>query len=365
MTVVWRTFTVLLAASLALAAAPTVPRIVAVADVHGDYETFVSVLQDAGVIDTKRKWKGGTTVLVQTGDVPDRGPQSRKVMDLLMDLEKQARKAGGQVHALLGNHEVMNMLGDLRYVSPEEYASYASPDADALREQVYEASADPARKNDPAYRSAWMDARPRGFVELMLAFAPRGKYGRWLRQHDAIVKVGDTLFVHGGISPTYATIAISEVNARVRAALAPATPTAEPLLTDEDGPLWYRGLALAPEADLAAHVDAVLAHHKAARIVVGHTVTPGVVLPRFGGKVILNDVGLAAAYGGPPSSLEIAGDTVTVRHRGTPIPLPSSADLSAYLEKALALEPAESRLRAWMTQGATWPPATAPPVAQQ
>ncbi len=178
------------------------------------------------------------------------------------------------------------------------------------------------------------------------------------------MKVGDTLFLHGGISPKYATLQAAEVNARVKAALASPTPDAEPLLSDEEGPLWYRGLALAPEAELAAHVDALLAHHGVARIVLGHTVTPGVVLPRFGGKVILNDVGLSATYGGPPSSLEIDGQAVTVRHRGTPIPLPASADLSAYLEKALALEPAESKLRDWMARGATWPPAAAPPIAQ-
>lgn len=363
MSVVLRACTLVLAAALALAAAPPSPRVVAVADVHGDYDALIVVLRDAGVIDGRRRWTGGATVLVQTGDVPDRGPRSRKVMDLLIDLEAQARRAGGRVHALLGNHEVMNMLGDLRYVSPEEYASYASLDADALREQLYRASADPARRNDPAYRDAWMDARPRGFVELVAAFAPRGRYGRWLRGHDVAVKVGDTLFVHGGISPAYAALSVDEMNARVRAALRSETPGAEPLVAAEDGPLWYRGLALAPEAALAAHVDDLLARHHVARIVVGHTVTPGVVLPRFGGKVILNDVGLSAVYGGPRSSLEIAGDVVTVRHRGTPIVLPAGSSLDAYLRRAIALEPEVSRLRAWVADGAVWPPATAPPVA--
>lgn len=352
-------------AGLLRAQAPAPSRVVVVSDVHGDHAVFVQVLQEAGVIDRKRKWKGGNTVLVQTGDVPDRGPHSRKVMDLLMDLEKQARKAGGQVHALLGNHEVMNMLGDLRYVSPEEYASYKSLDAESLREQVYLANADPARRDDPAYRSAWMELRPLGWVELLQAFSPQGKYGRWLRQHDAIVKVGDTLFLHGGISPKYAALQSAEMNTRVRTALASTMPDAEPLLTDEEGPLWYRGLALAPEAELAAHVDALLAHHGVTRIVVGHTVAPGVVLPRFGGKVILNDVGMSAAYGGPPSSLEIHGTAVSVRHRGKSIPLPASPDLRAYLEAARAVEPAESKLRAWMASGATWPPpaGAAPPVA--
>ena len=278
-----------------------------------------------------------------------------------MDLEKQASKAGGQVHALLGNHEVMNMQGDLRYVSPEEFASYRSPDAEALREAVYQANADPARRDDPAYRSAWMDARPLGWVELLQAFSTQGKYGKWLRRHDTVVKVGDTLFLHGGISPTYLPLEMKEINDRVRTALAAPPAAPEPLLVDQDGPLWYRGLALAPEAELAPHVDAVLARYGVARVVVGHTVAPGVVLPRFGGKVILNDVGLSAVYGGPPSSLQIEGGVVSVRHRGTVVPLPTTPDLTAYLEKVKALEPAESKLRAWLAQGAVWPPVTVPP----
>jgi len=335
------------------------PRIVAVGDVHGDYGAFVTVLTQAGVIDGRRRWTGGAMVLVQTGDVPDRGPDSQKAMDLLMDLEKQASRAGGQVHALLGNHEVMNMQGDLRFVTPEEFASYRSPDAEALRDAAYQANGDPARREDAAYRSAWMDARPLGWVELLLAFSTQGKYGKWLRRHDTVVKVGDTLFLHGGISPKYLPLELKDVNDRVRTAL--AVPSSdEPLLTDPDGPLWYRGLALAPEAELTAHVDAVLARYGVARIVVGHTVAPGVVLPRFGGKVILNDVGLSAVYGGPPSSLQIEGNAVSVRHRGTLVPLPTTTDLTAYLEKVKALEPAESNLREWLSKGAVWPPVTAP-----
>ncbi|MBL8143653.1 MAG: metallophosphoesterase [Acidobacteria bacterium] len=348
-----------LVACLGAPAAQAPPRLVVVSDVHGDLGQFVTVLTQAGVIDGARKWTGGTTVVVQTGDVPDRGPDSRKVMDLLMDLEKQARKAGGVVHALLGNHEVMNMVGDLRYVTPEEYASYRSADAERMREQAYAMMADRARIDDPAYRAAWFAERPLGWVELQQAFGPRGKYGTWLRKHDAVVKVGDTLFVHGGISPKYATVPAADINARVRASLASKSPFADPLMTDGDGPLWYRGLAYAPEAELAAHVDALLAFHGVARIVVGHTTAPGVVLPRFGGKVILNDVGLSSFYGGPASSLQIEGGAVSVRHRGTLIPLPASNDLGAYLAAAAGLDPQESRLRTWIAQGATWPEARA------
>jgi hypothetical protein len=345
----------LLLACIGLPAAQPPSRIVVVGDVHGDLAALVATLVDAGVIDKRRNWKGGTAIFVQTGDVPDRGPHSRKVMDLLIDLEKQARKAGGRVHALLGNHEVMNMLGDLRYVTPEEYASYRSFDSEKLRENVLLANGDPARIEDPLYRSAWMADKPLGWVELTQAFSKEGKYGRWLRQHDTVVKIGTTLFLHGGISPKYATLAADQINARIKTALASDSPLAEPLLIDEEGPLWYRGLALAPEADLRAHVDALLAFHGVSRIVVGHTVAPGVVLPRFGGKVILNDVGLSAVYGGPRSSLEITGDVVSVRHRGTRLPVPTTPDLSKYLQAARALEPSGSTLDAWMEKGAIWP----------
>ena len=114
-----------------------VERIVAIGDVHGDYEQFVALLDSAGLINAKQEWTGGKTHLVQTGDVLDRGPESRKVMDLLMRLEREARKAGGYVHALIGNHEAMNMYGDLRYVSPEEYAAFRDEKSEKKRDLFY------------------------------------------------------------------------------------------------------------------------------------------------------------------------------------------------------------------------------------
>ena len=89
-----------------------VERTVAVGDVHGDYDQLAAVLKSAGLIDEQGNWSGGKTHLVQNGDVLDRGPDSRKAMDLLMRLEKQAAEAGGYVHALIGNHEAMNVYGD-------------------------------------------------------------------------------------------------------------------------------------------------------------------------------------------------------------------------------------------------------------
>jgi hypothetical protein len=274
----WRILAVLLA-SINLPAAQDVwtgvDRVVAIGDVHGDVGQLRAVLEAAQLIDGRQRWIGGKTHLVQTGDLLDRGPDSRKGMDLLMGLEKQARKAGGRVHVLIGNHEAMNVYGDLRYTTAAEFAAFDDKNPDI-----------PPELNQPP-----------GLVGHRLAFGPEGKYGRWIRGLNAIVKINDTLFVHGGIGPKYADMPIEEINDRVRQELADTTKLEGGIVVDAEGPLWYRGLSLASEVELDAHVDAVLKGHGAARIVVGHTVTGGEVTPRFGGRVIRIDVGLSAHYG--------------------------------------------------------------------
>src|SRR3989442_13695252 len=97
------------------AAAPTPQRVVAVGDIHGDLDAFVGILQKARLIDPSRRWSGGNTIFVQTGDMLDRGPQSRAVMDLLMSLQRDAARQSGRGIVLMGNHEARNIFGDLRY----------------------------------------------------------------------------------------------------------------------------------------------------------------------------------------------------------------------------------------------------------
>ena len=157
----------------------SVARVVAVGDVHGDYEQFVTVLSDAGLVDAKLRWTGGKTHLVQTGDRLDRGARSRKVMDLLMRLEKDAGKAGGMVHPLLGNHEAMNMLGDLRYVTPEEFAAFKGTDSQRYRDALWEQRREERKRRGESELTSEdrkrFDAEiPLGYVEHRLAFAPEG-----------------------------------------------------------------------------------------------------------------------------------------------------------------------------------------------
>ena len=90
-----------------------VERIVAIGDVHGDYDSYLTTLREAGVVNRRGKWVAGNTHLVQVGDIPDRGPDTLKIIGHLQKLEKQAKKAGGQLHLLIGNHEYC-----LLYTSP-------------------------------------------------------------------------------------------------------------------------------------------------------------------------------------------------------------------------------------------------------
>ena len=333
-----------------------VKRIVAIGDVHGDYQQLVALLRQAQLIDPRNRWIGGATHLVQLGDVPDRGTETRKSIELLMSLEKEAAKAGGHVHALIGNHEAMNMYGDLRYVPPKEFEAYRSGNSAQIREYFYEQELESAKKASPSeelpkfdnqYKKDWESKHPLGFIEQRQAFNSQGRYGKWILGHNAIVKINNTVFLHGGISPKYAGSSVQEINQRVRAELADFSKLEGGIVLDEQGPLWYRGLALADESSLTSYVEEVLEHYGTRRIVVGHTVTQGTVIPRFQGKVLLADAGLTAVYGARLACLILEGDAAYVLHRGKKylIPTDSGPPFLQYLKQAAALDPSPSPLQ--------------------
>ncbi len=328
-----------------------VERIVAVGDVHGDYDQFFQVLQDAGLVDAKgKKWTGGKTHLFQTGDIADRGPDTRRIMDFLMRLEKRARKAGGYVHCLIGNHDAMNVYGDLRYVTPEEFAAFRTRNSERVRDALYRQEMERLRQNPPEEglpdREEWNKEHPLGYVEHRYAYGPNGDYGPWITDHNTIIKIDDTLFVHGGISPRIAEMPLVEINDKVREELTDFSKLKDGIVTAEDGPLWYRGLAVGDESELTGHVEQVLANFGAERIVIGHTPTPGTVIPRFNGGVSLIDVGLSEHYGGRRACLLIEKGEAYTLHRGQRLELPdgNGAELVEYLRKAAALDPEPSPL---------------------
>jgi hypothetical protein len=179
---------------------------------------------------------------VQVGNIVDRGNDSRKALDFLKRLEHDA--PAGQVHILLGNHEVARMLGDLRLTTAGEYAAFADRDSENLRQRFVRS----ANVTSDDEREALMQKTPLGWVEMRQASGRDGEYGKWLRELPVVMTIDGFVFVHGGISPAVAPLGCEAINAQVRRELtgdldktrgAPLSSLAARV----DGPLWYRGLA--------------------------------------------------------------------------------------------------------------------------
>jgi hypothetical protein len=305
-------------------------RIVAVGDLHGDYQAWQAIALNAGILNAKGHWAGGKTILVQMGDVTDRWADSLKIIRSLQQLHKEAARAGGKAIVILGNHEAMNLLGDNRYTTPGEYAAFVDAQSAPRRDRVYEANRarleaaykaqNPAVTPDQV-RAKWMADHPLGWVEHRLAWEPSGELGRWATTNPAIARIGGTLFAHGGISAEYARQPLDALNKRVAAAMAAGDESPASVLTDPLGPLWYRGLVAAdPDAQAARaaikpppltqdqELAAVLAAYGAQRLVIAHTPSLKGIQITNGGRLARIDTGNSRYYGGPLTWLEIIGD---------------------------------------------------------
>jgi hypothetical protein len=321
-----------------------VDRIVALGDVHGRYGQLTSILQGTGLVDEQLRWTGEKDHLVLCGDLVDRGPDDREVMDMVRRLQGEAEAAGGRVHVVLGNHEVMNLVRDFRYVRPQGYASFAADERSKDRQKAWrryeKAFSSKSLETDPL-RAAFDKKFPSGFFARRRAFSKKGEYGSWLLDQPSVIKVNGILFVHGGLTPEVAVLGIDEINERVRKSILTfldsagvlegfmATPggfaelygvvqqvvrlgsegrsldphleRAAKILHDQidelafapDGPLWYRGSSLDNERLERERVRKVFEHLSAHTIMVGHTVTrTGRVSSRFNGHLIRGDVGM-------------------------------------------------------------------------
>lgn len=358
-----------------------IERVVAIADIHGAYGAFQRILQRAGVVDNDLAWTGGRSHLVIVGDVLDRGADSRLALDLIRVLEVEAAAAGGRVHMLLGNHEIMNMTGDLRYVAAGEYAAFAVDEPMEVREAEFRRIA--GALDDPAALAAarqQFDADfPQGYFAHREAFSADGEYGRWLLEKPALLVINDMAFVHAGLADAVIGNAGS-LNSRIRSELSdfltayerlvaasalsrtaslydlPARATAllegtggggdllpadlrrdATMLQDlgsqsflsPDGLVWYRGNVACNRLTEQDRLAAALGQIGAAQLVIGHTPTRGaVVLSRMNGMLLRIDTGmLNEYYGGRASALVIEGGSVAVVYENetapaTPLPQP-------------------------------------------
>lgn len=321
----------LVLAALALAGAaprssyPANDRIVAVGDLHGDFEAWRAIATAAGVTDARGRWTGGTTTLVQTGDVLDRGPDSLKIIRDLMRLQREARRAKGRVIMLVGNHEAMNMTADLRYVHPGEFAAFVDRGSAERREAVYAANRTKIeaalRGSNPsitaeAAKASWLQQMPLGKLEHQRAWSPDGQFGRWMIGNPAVAKIGETIFVHGGVSRAYSALPLDRINQAVADALRAQEVAETSIINDPTGPLWHRAYAVEGASSAPAvqqELHAVLQAYGARRMVIGHTPSPAGITQSFGGRLVRIDTAISRHYNGKLSYLEIRGTQLLTR----------------------------------------------------
>lgn len=220
--------------------------IAVISDIHGELDSYISILQTSGVIDKKSNWNFGKGHLVILGDVFDRGDKVTEVLWHLFGLEKQAEASGGKVHMILGNHEFMMFRGNLCDLN-EKYKKVESLTSTAYPELFSESSV----------------------------------LGRWLRSKPVMISAGGTLFVHGGISSELLkrNFSVKQINRILSTKILGKAP--EEIYTDEDlrfinsatGPLWYRGYFEDPDL-CECNVDSILLFYNKRHIVVGHTPGP-------------------------------------------------------------------------------------------
>lgn len=221
---------------------PEPSRLFAISDIEGNFNAFSKTLMGNGVIDQSLNWAYGDGHLVLVGDFFDRGLNVTPCLWLIYQLENQAEAAGGMVHFVLGNHEEMNLSGDFRYV-----------------------------------RNKYMEVAKKMNCDYGELYSNQTELGRWLRSKNMMVKIGETLFVHGGLSPQIASanITIDRINKICRAHIGKKADILQEkggnvsMVFAKTGPFWYRGFF----NDLSTNVvRKILAQFGAKRVVVGHTI---------------------------------------------------------------------------------------------
>jgi calcineurin-like phosphoesterase family protein len=285
----------LFALALALSASGAQPagrgRVVAIGDVHADMDAFRVALRTAGAIDARDEWVGGALTVVQLGDLIGRSDEERQVLDFLFDVQRKASQAGGKVHALIGNHEVFGGRLDNQAIGPNPFPSWEGVSGLQL--------------DHPRLRVLPPYARTRG-----AALMPGGPYARRIAEFPAVLKLGGTVFVHGGVVPRWARYGVERINREVRDWLLGMTDEPDSALGVDDGDrvMWTRQFSSNVTTADCAVLGESLKILGARRMIVAHTVHPEITA-RCDGRVWATDVGMSRAYGGHVEVLEILNDS--------------------------------------------------------
>lgn len=321
-----------------------VPKVVAIGDLHGGYDKLLELLRSADLIDSSHAWRGGETQLVVAGDFLDRGPAERPILDLLRSLQVESEAAGGRVHVLLGNHEVMNLLRDFRYVNPVSFRDFDDLEDEDEREEAWVDSlnshgASRATLNQQV--NSFKKHYPEGYFGRMRAFDVGGEYGDWLLRLPTIVRINGIVYLHGGLTEEFAGLGVDGINLRVQETLSrhlaartilekagvvrpgmlftdilsavqrklkekrsglsqeerlagqTVLATAQDPILRSKGPLWYRGNSFEDERIERDNLERSLELVGATAMVVAHSFTGGNrITSRFHGQLFRLDHGI-------------------------------------------------------------------------
>lgn len=235
-----------------------------ISDIHGEYFKYLALLKGQGIIDSSNRWNFGKGHLVILGDCFDRGDKVTELLWHIFGLEKQAEKAGGMVHYILGNHEVMILGDDLRYL------------------------------NDKYRRVEEITGMK--YQEL---YSSESLLGKWLRHKPIVISINNLLLVHGGISTEVIRkkLHVEEINHLfyqmqvLREVESDHDLDNLMFLNEDKGPIWYRGYFEDPAfSELSA--DSVLNYFGKDHIIVGHTISNG-FQSMFGNKILGIDAGIS------------------------------------------------------------------------
>ncbi|GAA0871725.1 hypothetical protein GCM10009117_08710 [Gangjinia marincola] len=271
-------------------------KMVVISDIEGNFNAFSSFLAANGVIDAQYDWIYRTGRLVLVGDFVDRGKNVTQVLWLIYKLEQQARDAGGSVHLILGNHEVLNFKGDYTY-NRAKYIKIAQ-----------EISGEKNKKKAIRYM-----------------FSEQSELGKWLLSKNVIEKIGSYIFVHAGLSPQLLDfkLSIDDINQKMRREYTSTENSSSrsiQFLYSSKGPIWYRGLVTKrpyyPKIG-SEELDKILSFYNAKKIVVGHTPVKNISTD-YDGKVIRIDVshGLSKFSGKTKGLLIERGQEYIINDKG-------------------------------------------------
>ncbi|XP_057721497.1 shewanella-like protein phosphatase 2 [Arachis stenosperma] len=296
---------------------PSPSRLIAVGDLHGDLDKTKQALRLAGLIDASDRYVGGSATVVQVGDVLDRGGDELKILYFLEKLKREAARSGGKIITMNGNHEIMNIEGDFRFVTKtaldefrvwEQWFSVGNKMKGLC--QGLETPTDPFKGVPMSFHGVKREFFD-GFRARVAALRPNGPISsRFLSQNVTVLVVGDSLFVHGGLLPQHVDYGLERINEEVRDWINGSSGKFSPqYCRGRNAVVWLRKFSneVAQNCDCATLEHVLKTVPGAKRMIMGHTIQTAGINGACENRAIRIDVGMSRGCGGGlPEVLEIS-----------------------------------------------------------